>query len=192
AVAGPVAIWLATRLTPPPWWTLGWLFPFYLLFATLPIAWALRALAHRGRARPIPPAVATGLAGLLLVLGLAATLTSPYPRGVPAYVGHPGARAVAAHLAQHAKPDDIIYCGRPVSSLLYYLRRLGVSQLRVADRRELPDEASHRVIVVLSTQRDMDDAPFTWNPRTAPGWRESARQRIDDSVIVTFQRQGDG
>lgn len=189
AVCGPLGIWLATRLTPPPWWTLGWLFPLYLLFACLPIARGWQALIRRQPARLSPSRLAPGVALLVLLLGLAATLASPYPRGLPAYSGHPGAPLVAAHLAEHASPNDTIYSERPVSALTYYLQRIGASALRLADRRELPGHGSERVIVVLSAERGVDHAPFTWTPETAPGWRETSRTDLDDSIVLTYRRQ---
>ncbi|MEM6259215.1 MAG: glycosyltransferase [Planctomycetota bacterium] len=188
-IAGPIALWVATRLSPPPWWTLGWLFPLYLTFACLPVARSMHALS-RHRTGKIPARIAPGLAGIVLALGLTATLTSAYPDGLPIYSGHRGARAVAAYLDQHAESADIIYSERPVSPVIYYLQRLGVFDVRFADRRETPGEDAQRVFVILLADRDMDPAVFTWTPETAPGWHKTSRIELEDSVVLTYKRHG--
>ncbi|MEO1583148.1 MAG: glycosyltransferase [Planctomycetota bacterium] len=143
-VIGPAAVLVITMFRSPPWWSLAWGYPLFVLVTAAALAAIVRG--HRS-AMIATPLLAAGM--------IAAASLSPYPARSAYWVGYRDAPAVAAELQRLGVRDaHVLGHGGLFRDVTYQLNRLGISGKPVDKTGSLADPVRARVLHIRASRTD--------------------------------------
>lgn len=175
---GPLIVAAATGFSPLPYWSLGYLFPLFLLF----IAGGLQALWQTTVAPVrLPLAIPVALASAWSL----STAAAGYPRTFVHAIGSPDGKEVAAAMLGHISPGAEVLARtwhfRPIQ---YYLRESGYRQpmklLKVPGSQPASGRNELFVIDWANARRDIE------KDRIPPDLRLAGDVVIGETRLKTF------